>query len=350
MLKLHEGYYKAKDTFYRIVENRNGTTIASDGIGNDYAMSIKYGNFGEADPKIEKMCGLKTYNIELVITFPGGSSMSSMGVLYDEGRKCSMKGFTGFCSLEKINEEEFQQIMNDFDPLEAPPGPFKLQPGKEGKIVWMTGAPGMGKSTSAQLLAKNHGYVYYEADCFMGLKNPYVPLDTDNPSMAQMYQKVLKGPGMEERQAVVKKFQTIFGDIMAGNPHDKEGQLEFYRHMAADIDREKKRIGGDFAIAHVLMTAKIRKFMRDLLGPDLIIVVLTMSSTDRRARVLARHEGDSSSADLMDHFEKMMEGVQENEPNTIDLKVDSSMTREEVVAKIFEKVEELSELDRTISE
>lgn len=43
----------------------------------------------------------------------------------------------------------------------------------------------MGKSTSAQILARNYDYVYYEADCFSALKNPFVPLNVDNPSMAQ---------------------------------------------------------------------------------------------------------------------------------------------------------------------
>ena len=158
----------------------------------------------------------------------------------------------------------------------------------------------MGKSTSAQLLARNHGYVYYEADCFMSFKNPYVPLDVANPSMAQMYQKVLKGPGMEERKAVVKKCQNVLGDMMAGNDYDKEIMLEFYRHMAEDIANEKKRIGGDFAIAHVLLTAEMRATMRECLGADLIIIVLTMSSADRRERVLARHADDVNAADLMD--------------------------------------------------
>ena len=120
----------------------------------------------------------------------------------------------------------------------------------------------MGKSTSAQLLARNHGYVYYEADCFMTFKNPYVPLDVANPSLAQLTQKVLKGPGMEERQAAVKKCQNVWGDLMAGNDYDKEVMMEFYRHMAEDIGREKKRIGGDFAIAHVLLTAEVRAAMR----------------------------------------------------------------------------------------
>ena len=69
-----------------------------------------------------------------------------------------------------------------------------------GLIIWLSGAPGMGKSTSAQILARTHGYVYYEADCFMALKNPYVPLNVANPSLAQLSQKPLKGAGMEERK------------------------------------------------------------------------------------------------------------------------------------------------------
>ena len=132
----------------------------------------------------------------------------------------------------------------------------------KGKILWFTGAPGMGKSPSAQLLARNHGYVYYEADCFGGCKNPYVPLDVENPSMAQIYQKPLRGQGTEERKAVVKKVQATWGDMMGGKDYDKEALREYYSLMAEDIAKEKKRIGGDFAIAHVLLSADFRALMR----------------------------------------------------------------------------------------
>ena len=39
---------------------------------------------------------------------------------------------------------------------------------------------------------------------------------------------------------------------------------------------------------------------REHFGPDLIIIVLTMSSADRRERILARHQGDVKTADLFD--------------------------------------------------
>ena len=62
-----------------------------------------------------------------------------------------------------------------------------------GKLVWLSGSPGMGKSTSAQYLAKDHGFVYYEADAFGLLLNPFNTLESDNPSLATSSQRVLKG-------------------------------------------------------------------------------------------------------------------------------------------------------------
>merc|ERR1712179_620249 len=104
---------------------------------------------------------------------------------------------------------------------------------------------------------------------------------------------------------------------------------EYYRLMATDIAKEKKRIGGGFAVAHVLFTAEIRSAIREVLGPDLIIIMLTMPRAERRERILRRHQGDVQSVDL---FESRMDGVQENEPNTIEIKVDGAMTKDEVVA------------------
>ena len=63
---------------------------------------------------------------------------SDLGVIFDEGRKCSMKGFTGIAGLEKITAKEFEEIMNDFEPIEAPPGPYKLQPEKKGNKLGLS--------------------------------------------------------------------------------------------------------------------------------------------------------------------------------------------------------------------
>jgi len=315
-------------------------------------VNIEYGDFGEADPKVQKISGLKNYNIKITLSSPVEEDQKDkseenkldqrdVGIIYDEGRKCSMKGVAGVSSLQKITEEEMEEILNDCDPIEAPPGPYTVQPGKKGRIIWLTGAPGMGKSTSAQHLARNHGYVYYEADCFGSLKNPYVPLDMADPTMGQMYQKTLKGTGMEERLALMKRMAPVWDKLMTGKKYDKEMMLEYYRHLAADIAKEKGRIGGDFAIAHVLLNAEVRAAIRELLGPDLIIIVLTMKSADRRERILTRHSGDVS-ADVLDKFAKIMEDVKEDEPNTMELEVDTKMTRNDVVEEILKKVGEIT--------
>jgi len=351
MSKLLKGSYKASDNFYKILkENVDGQYVAIDAPGIDFRVKIEYGDFGEADPKVQEISGLKNYNIKITLSPPGEEDKKDeaeenklghrdIGIVYDEGRKCSMKGIAGVSSLEKITEEDVEAILNDCDPIEAPPGPYTVQPGKKGRIIWFTGAPGMGKSTSAQLLARDHGYVYYEADCFASLKNPYVPLDMADPTMGQMYQKTLKGQGMEERLELMKKMAPVWDNLMTGKEYDKELILEYYHHLAADIAKEKKRIGGDFAIAHVLLDAEVRAAIRELLGPDLIIIVLTMKSADRRERILSRHSGDLNAADMLDEFEKLMEGVKEDEPNTIELEVDSKMTRNEVVKEILRKLE-----------
>ena len=131
-----------------------------------------------------------------------------------------------------------------------------------GKIILLTGEPGTGKSTCAQLLARDYGYVYYEADCFLHIKNPYLPLDVDNPTMASITQKPLKGPGMEERKCVFQKLLNCWDSFMQGKEYDREAMSEYYRLMAVNIASEKKRIGGDFAVAVVLFTADSRAIRR----------------------------------------------------------------------------------------
>ena len=54
------------------------------------------------------------------------------------------------------------------------------------------GPPGAGKSTSAQLLARSEGYVYYEADCFGMFVNPFVDPNVEEPTLAMGSQRPLK--------------------------------------------------------------------------------------------------------------------------------------------------------------
>merc|ERR1719384_2114017 len=103
-----------------------------------------------------------------------------------------------------MSDEEFDKFISSGDPADAYPHPYKVQPENQGKLIWLSGAPGLGKSTSAMLLGKNAGYVYYEADSFMNNMNPYVSTDVDEPTLAMMSQKFLKGVPQERIDIVAE--------------------------------------------------------------------------------------------------------------------------------------------------
>ena len=44
----------------------------------------------------------------------------------------------------------------------------------------------------------------------------------------------------------------------------------------------------------------MKSIFREILGPDLVFIILDMSQEDRRKRVLKRHDGSEGAADLMD--------------------------------------------------
>ena len=65
-------------------------------------------------------------------------------------------------------------------------------PEKNGPIYWLSGPPGSGKSTTCQMMAKERGYVYYEADCIANLINPFTDINAENPSIAGFKSQPLK--------------------------------------------------------------------------------------------------------------------------------------------------------------
>ena len=66
------------------------------------------------------------------------------------------------------------------------------------KIVWFKilkiflGPPGSGKTTSAQMLGRNHDYNVYEADCYIAFKNPLVDPNDKHPFFSMAKKKPMK--------------------------------------------------------------------------------------------------------------------------------------------------------------
>merc|ERR1712106_770606 len=192
-------------------------------------------------------------------------------------------------------------------------------------------------------LGKNHGYVYYEADCFGNFKNPYIPKDVDSPSMAQVNQRALKGEGLEKRMETCKKAIEGFKAVLNGAEFDLEGPMgfkEYYTCMCDDILSERRRIGGDWAVAAVALTRSLRDHIRSRLGPDLIFVILSMDKEEVRKRVTARHHGEEQAAEMMEPVNKLCEPIGDDEENAVSVAVTTDMTKEDVLQKILDSVKD----------
>ena len=90
------------------------------------------------------------------------------------------------------SERGLKKLMDERDPAHEPSCHYKIQPENQGKLVWLSGPPGAGKSTTGQLMSREAGFVYLEADCMMNNINPFVPPDVENPTLAGFQQKALK--------------------------------------------------------------------------------------------------------------------------------------------------------------
>jgi hypothetical protein len=94
--------------------------------------------------------------------------------------------------LRLLNETDLKELSENREAFEAPLHHYKIQPENQRKLVWLSGPPGVGKSTTAQLLSKHAGFVYYEADCTGSFLNPFIPANEENPTAASFKQKPMK--------------------------------------------------------------------------------------------------------------------------------------------------------------
>ena len=76
--------------------------------------------------------GLTLLTPGLVISFKYKVPFDEFGVIYNDGKNVYMKGFKSY-AVDKITEQELRDLQNDFDPIEAPPGPYKVQPEYQGR-------------------------------------------------------------------------------------------------------------------------------------------------------------------------------------------------------------------------
>jgi len=336
-----DGTYRCKSMppYLFVVE---GETVVLKGFGiletdENTKGTWKYGEIGEAKEAIAQATGKKFYDVDIQLYM---GWFDAKGVVSEDGKKITFWSALGnqLDTYELMSEEELRDFYNDCDPYDAPPNQYKVQPENQGKFLFLTGAPGLGKSTSALLLGQMAGYVYYEGDCILQGNNPYVPLDAKEPTLAAMQQRRLKGIP-KETEHVIAEGGVHFMEWVEEREYDKEKLEGLFRELCADICKERKRLGGDWAIAFAVPTRHYRDLMKKILGPDVIFVVLNMSKEGQEERIRQRHGEDAgATGESLMKMNAFYEPATEDEDQAIDVLVTNDMSREDVVKKILSMI------------
>jgi len=339
-----EGNYKAK-WFINGLLLTGDIGTPTDGSFTDFKITFEHGDFGEADSEVVKVSGETKYSVLMKLDIMGKEHLTKC-VLTDDGKKFFFKNNTKILpigSLEWITQEEADILANAGDSIDAPISHYKPEPERQGNLVWITGVPGLGKSTTGQLLSRHHGYIYYEGDCFFGLKNPYIAPDVPEPSIATQGQRKLVGKGAKERQELgTKVWQVFMKMFFGGEDIDNSDNIlleEGYKAMCDNIKKERMRLGGDWAICCILLTKKLRDLVRYELGEGLKIVWLEMEPEDQMARLKSRHSGNDDAMNMMKAMSGLSEPPTIEEPNTSVVKVTSDKTPEDILEIVLEKIQ-----------
>ena len=111
----------------------------------------------------------------------------------------------------------------------------------------------------------------------------------------------------------------------------------FFETMSKEIDRQRKRIGGNFVVAFATQTQVQRDLIRQIL-PDCTFITLTLTREAQKKRLLARHD-EKAEADVIKFLTNIYDFYElpgENECNTYNLDITDEMTRDEIVKSVEE--------------
>ena len=126
---------------------------------------IEIGDFGPARAEVKEASGISNYNMKLVSVMH-----SNFAVVNQSG---DMMWFWGSTDsqvhiITKLSQEQVHKKRLERDHIETPSCPhITPKPGTPGKIYWLSGVPGAGKSTTCQLMAREKGYRRVRRDLFM---------------------------------------------------------------------------------------------------------------------------------------------------------------------------------------
>ena len=124
-----------------------------------------------------------------------------------------------------------------------------------------------------------------------------------------------------------------------------EKMSPMFHEMALDICKQRKRLGGDWAIAQAVFTRAQRDQLRKSIGPDLIFMVLNLTKECQGKRLANRHAGDEEVgnmfAESLKKFYDLYEPAGEDEENAFNIDITEDMSIEDVVETVLKTAESI---------
>ena len=112
----------------------------------------------------------------------------------------------------------------------------------------------------------------------------------------------------------------------------------FYHLVAEDIVKQKKRLGGTFAVALAIPVRKIREILRKFVGPDLVFIVMNLSEACQAQRMKQRH-GEGAAAEALTKMNAGFKPAEDDEEGAYNLLVDEGMSEKDVMQKVVELID-----------
>jgi len=299
-------------------------------------LDMIYGVFDHPDKRGLELTGAKEYNLQFW-RIETKKEIKDCGVVSEDGKSMTTMNL---CKWEWLDEETFEQKKNNTDPVDNMPNDYECK--QPGKLIWLTGGTGMGKSTTAAYMKENEGFVHYEGDCFIYGINPFVGAAPQGSSI--FGPRVLRGVS-EERKAVCQRaFDGYKNLFLKGQEADSSIWEDLYSMMCDEISGEREKIGGDWLINQGVYKRAARDQIRKKLGKEVKFVFLDMDPELQATRLAKREKGDGDITEEVREIKRKecqkrtfgYERKQDDEPNSLQINITELTKTEDIVKSIIE--------------
>jgi len=218
---------------------------------------------------------------------------------------------------------------------------------KRPRVVFVTGSSGSGKTTLCQNLKRENGFVHFDVDMWT---NGGDPIKNAGEAPDASFTKNLTQDIQLSIQTIVQK---VYMNLWSNRKPDPTGWEQFYSLCLKTYAERKDEFQNECVIFdHAVYVRENRDYIRQLLGEDLIFLLLdtspellydriekrTTSQAEANGMTLEQWVKSWNNGHTVDSVKKMwrrnitgFQPMQADEPNTFQIIIDSNVNVDDVL-------------------